>query len=92
MPALLCTAVSTTQLSAALQYPVTFRTKPTSIGVGGSAPSLSVGTYSGLILDQAGTDQALLNVQVTGVTANQAVRYLGNADATTYIEFLGVEL
>jgi hypothetical protein len=93
MPAVLMNAVSTTNLSGCIQLPVRARLAPTSITLGGSAPAISGGTIStNMTLDRSSMDQVMTYIIGTGFTAYNTYRWLGNPDALTYIEFLGMEL
>jgi len=93
MPIVLMNAISTTSLSGYIQLPVRARTAPTSITLGGSAPAISGGAIStNMTLDRSSMDQVMTYITGTGFTAYNTYRWIGNSDATTYIEFLGMEL
>jgi len=93
MPAVFMNAISTTNLSGCIQLPVRARLAPTSITLGGSAPSISGGTIStNMTLDRSSMDQVMTYITGSGFTAYNTYRWIGNSDALTYIEFLGMEL
>jgi len=93
LPMVLMNATSTTNLSGCIQLPVRARVAPTSITLGGSAPSISGGTIStNMTLDRSAVDEVLTYVLGTGFTAYYTYRWLGNADATTFLGFEGMEL
>jgi len=93
MPMVLFTAISTTNLTATIQLPVRGRTPPTSITLGGSAPSISGGAIStNLTLDRNSYDSVMVYILGTGFVAYYSYRWIGNADATTFLGFEGMEL
>jgi hypothetical protein len=83
---------STTGARGILQLPVPTRTAPTSITVGGSAPSISTGVYTSATFDRSSTNAILIAVAGTGFTSGGGLFIYGNTDATTYIDIGGAEL
>jgi hypothetical protein len=93
MPMVLFTGISTTSLSATIQLPVKGRTPPSSIILGGSAPSISAGSIStNLALDRNSYDSVMVYILGTGFAAGTSYRWIGNPDATTFLGFEGMEL
>ena len=93
MPVVLMNAISTTSVSGYIQLPARARTAPTSITLGGTAPAISGGIITtNMALDRSSTDGVMTVITGTGFVTYSTYRWLGSTDATTYLEFLGMEL
>ena len=97
MPSLLGVGVGTgaSAVSLTIQNPVRFRVGASSITLGGSAVTYTPAPASvttALTIDRATFDQTMMFIAGTGIVLGTAYRIVGNADATTFIEFLGMEL
>ena len=93
MPMVLFTGISTTSLAGNIQLPVRVRTPPTSITLGGTAPSISGGTITtNLTLDRNSYDSTMVYISGTGFAAGTSYRWIGSSDATTFLGFEGMEL
>jgi hypothetical protein len=88
----LCSTQSTTAGRVLVPFPVAMRTSPTGITLNGTAPAVSTGTFTSLVMDRATATCAMPSLNGTGFLLGGAVFLFGDSNATTTLDFTGAEL